>query len=230
MVSTPAQRASIDPDEKSVVPIVRDKAQRDIEILRLWEAKWSARKIAEYLDIRSWAVSNIIYKHGRARKRRGPRRISIGFGFAPIGKWQQAILPVLEQAADAFGLENALKRAFVFACLLRLKRYDEITEFIGWVCRVTSYERDEIVAFVERGMRGHLIVDGQPNDEAFGKTGNEEDGGDFALRRPLWLESPGTSAPRGPPPLPLLAFFGNEISPPRCPRWPTALPERSTTR
>jgi hypothetical protein len=46
---------------------------------------------------------------------------------------------------------------------------------------VTGYQRGEIEAFVERGVYSHLIVDGQPNDDAFQCTENVEEGGDFGF-------------------------------------------------
>jgi hypothetical protein len=122
-----AYRKSIVPEGETVVALTHDKAQRDSEVLRLWEAKWSARKIAEYLGIKSSTVVYIIHKNGRARKPRGARNtIIVSLQDAPIEAWQQAMLPNLEQGADAFGMKDSLKRAFVFVSLLRLKRYERI--------------------------------------------------------------------------------------------------------
>jgi hypothetical protein len=54
--------------------ITSDIGKRDSEILRLWQAKWTARKIADYLGIKAYIVSNVVYKNGRARNSRGPRK------------------------------------------------------------------------------------------------------------------------------------------------------------
>jgi hypothetical protein len=166
--------------DETVMPLSSEK--RDSEILRLWDAKWTARKIGEYLGIKTAKVGYVVHKNGRARKPYGPRnRIVVSLQEAPIEAWQQVILPDLKEAADAVSTESALKRAFVFACLLRMKMYDDIEWFIDWASQVTVYERDEIATFVERGVCGHLIVNGQPNDEAFRNTETEEGGGYIAM-------------------------------------------------
>jgi len=161
--------------------ISRDIGNRDAEILRLWEAKWSAKKIADYLDIKAYIVGNVVHKNGRARNPRGPRLIAVSLQDAPIEAWQQAMLPKFEQGADDIGVPDAVKRAFVFACLLWTKKYDNLTDFAEWARRVTGYDANEIAAFIERGTCNHLIVNGQPNEEAFRNTEIDETGGDFAL-------------------------------------------------
>jgi hypothetical protein len=176
-----AYRSNFAPDDANVVPLARDKAKRDTEIIRLWDAKWSARKIAEYLGIRTWTVGNVVHKNGRARNPTGPRKITVSIQDAPVETWQQAMLPELEGASDAIGAADDLKRAFVFACLLRLKRYDNMPTFVDWAHQVTGYAKAEIAGFIQCGIDGFLIYDGQPNPEAFQCAETVEGGGDIAL-------------------------------------------------
>jgi hypothetical protein len=159
----------------------RKNEQRDAEILRLWGAGWSSKKIAEDLDIKASTVVNVVHKNKAARNPRGSRTITVSLENAPIEAWAQAMLPELEQSADEMGASDAGKRAFVFACLLRLKPYDDIEGFKAWVHQVTGYDQDEIAAFIGRGIAGFLIVDGQPNGEAFAHAETDEEGGDIAL-------------------------------------------------
>jgi hypothetical protein len=155
-----------------------DRRRRDAAILRLWQDGWTAPKIAAHLDIALWTISNVVRTRGAARNPRGSRAaITAGLDDAPIEAWQQAMLPKLEDIADTMGLDDASKRAFVFIGLLRLKPYDDIEEFKAWVHAVTGYDRDEITAFIERGMKGYLIVDHQPNAEAFQSLAADDETG-----------------------------------------------------
>jgi hypothetical protein len=83
-------KAPSDEDDKASAP----GRSVESEILRLWDAKWSGRKIAEYLSINQHQVVYTVRKHGKARKPRQPR--SVSFANAPIEAWQEAMLPELE--------------------------------------------------------------------------------------------------------------------------------------
>ena len=77
------------------------KAERDAEICRLWQAQWTAKKIAEHLDVTKSTVNNVVYKNGLNRK---PRRNveTVALADAPIEAWRAvavafvaiALLPV----------------------------------------------------------------------------------------------------------------------------------------
>jgi hypothetical protein len=62
-----------------------------------------------------------------------------------------------------------------------LKQYRAIGESAKWANPVTRCGDEEIVEFIERGGRNHLIIDGQPNVEAFRAADTEQGGGDIAL-------------------------------------------------
>jgi hypothetical protein len=177
----PDDRKNILDPEGTAIPLTRDKAQRDMEILRLWDEKWAARKIADHLSMKECTVAAVIRKNGRCRNPTGSRKLTVNLQDAPVDAWQQAMLPYIEEEADGFGVTNVWKRAFVFASLLRMKKYDGIASFIDWAAQVTGYERDEIEAFVERGVRSKLIIYGQPNEQAFRDAETEQGGGDFTF-------------------------------------------------
>src|ERR1700730_11954093 len=144
------------------------KAERDVEICRLWQAQWSARKIAEHLNVRMSTVGYVIHKNGLARKPRGSRVETVALADAPIEAWRQAVLPYLEQAADAVGLNDAFRRALVILGLLRLKPYASLAEFEAWVRDVTGYDPQEIALFLERAKNGHIVDEhGQPDPLAY---------------------------------------------------------------
>jgi DNA-binding CsgD family transcriptional regulator len=50
------------------IPPAHDSIQRDAEILRLWDAKLSATKIAHQLGIKPYTVGYILRKNGRRRR------------------------------------------------------------------------------------------------------------------------------------------------------------------
>jgi hypothetical protein len=174
-------KALVSDDDAAASPADR-KARRDREILRLWDEKWMARRIADHLGVKIYTVNNVIYKNGRARKPQGPRKIIVSAQDAPAEAWRQAMLPQYVKAADDFGMKTeAWRRAFILACLLLAKDHDGATSFIAWACEVTGYERDDVATFVDRGERGDLIVSGRPNEDAFRRIMNAEESGDFAL-------------------------------------------------
>jgi hypothetical protein len=138
----------------------------DSEILRLWDAKWSGRKIAEYLGIKQHKVVYVVHKNGKARNPRQPK--SVSFAEAPIEAWQQAMLPELEKCADAIGGQDDMKRAVVVLGLLLLKPYDDLNVMPDFIEKVTGYGLSEIRQFVERGKRSHIFDEsGKPDSKAF---------------------------------------------------------------
>jgi hypothetical protein len=85
------------------------------------------------------------------------------------------MLPRLEKlAVKDYEFDDQSKRAFVFLCLLRLKPYDDLEDFKDWFRQVTGYDQDNIATFAERATEGFLIVDGQPNAEAFDALAADE--------------------------------------------------------
>jgi hypothetical protein len=128
-----------------------------------------------------FTVGNIVHKNGRQRKHRQSQTVTVSLQEAPIEAWQQAILPHLEAVANGFGTVGVLKRALIIACLLRLKEYGRLPEFIEWCCQVTRYNDSEVAIFMERGIRGHIIVDEQPSDEVFRPIGVDQEGDDIIL-------------------------------------------------
>jgi hypothetical protein len=182
MLDDPSAISPID-----AAPVPRTCEERDREILRLWDDKWSTRRIAGHLGIKMSAVAYAVRKNGRCRNPRGPRsdRV-ISFQDAPAEAWRQRILPdvIFPELTNTFGtFENktSFERALVFTSLLMMKKYDDLASFIDWVCVVTSYDQDEIATFVERGARSHLIVDGQPNHDVLQETLDAENHCDFAF-------------------------------------------------
>jgi hypothetical protein len=136
------------------------------EILRLWDAKWSGRKIAEYLGIKQHKVVYVVNKHDKARNPRQPK--SVSFAEAPVEAWQQAMLPELEKCADAIGGQDDMKRAVVVLGLLLLKPYDDLNVMPDFIEKVTGYGLSEIREFVERGKRSHIFDEiGKPDSNAF---------------------------------------------------------------
>ena len=100
-----------------------NKEQRDAEILRLWRDGWSAARITGHLDIKASTVASVIH-----RNKVGRRRIrTFGLDDAPIEAWRQAMLPHLQELADAYGFDGmreARARLFfsAFCGLSRLRR------------------------------------------------------------------------------------------------------------
>jgi hypothetical protein len=144
------------------------KAERDAEICRLWQAQWPATKISEHLDVTVSTVNNVVRKNGLVRKPRAKVVETVALADAPVEAWQQAVLPELEQAADAVGLNDAFRRALVILGLLRLKPYASLAEFEAWVRDVTEYDPQEIALFLERAKNGHIVDEhGQPDPRAY---------------------------------------------------------------
>src|ERR1700730_12665679 len=145
------------------------KAEREAEICRLWQAQWTAAKIAEHLDVPAHTVAYVVRKNGLIRKPRGSRIVeTVSLADAPIEAWRQAVLPDLEKAADTVGLIDASGRALVILGLLRLKPYASLAEFEAWVRNVTGYDPQEIALFLERSQNGHIVDEhGQPDPRAY---------------------------------------------------------------
>jgi hypothetical protein len=144
-----------------------DNAERDAEICRLWQAQWTGRKIAEHLGVPAHTIAYVVRKNGLTRK---PRDIvqTVALADAPVEAWQQAVLPELQQAAEADGLTDAWQRAFIIVVLLRLKPYASLAEFETWARQVTGYDPAEIALFLQRAKDGHIVCeDGQPDALAY---------------------------------------------------------------
>ena len=153
------------------------KAERDAEICRLWQAQWSGRKIAEHLDLTTSAVNNVIRKNGLTRKPR-PRVVeTVALADAPVEAWQQAVLPDLDRDAEAFGLDEAGRRAYIIFGLLGAKPYASLPEFETWARDVTGYDPEEITLFLQRAKAGHIVgEDGQPDPAAYAMIEEPENG------------------------------------------------------
>ena len=133
------------------------KAGREAEICRLWQAQWTAAKIAEHLDVPAHTVAYVVRKNGLIRKPRRSRIVeTVSLADAPIEAWRQAVLPELQQAAEADGLDDAWQRAFIILVLLRLKPYASLPEFEAWAREVTGYDPEEIALFLQRAKAGHM--------------------------------------------------------------------------
>jgi hypothetical protein len=144
-------------------------AERDAEICRLWQAQWTARKIAEHLDVRAHTVAYVVRKNGLTRKPRGSRIVeTVSLADAPIEAWQQAVLPDLEQAADDAGFSDVWRRALIILALLRLKPYTSLAEFEAWARDMTGYDPGEIALFLQRAKGGHILDENdQPDPRAY---------------------------------------------------------------
>jgi len=172
---------------KTVVEFISDeekpprcsKAERDAEICRLWQARWSGGKIAEHLDLTTSAVYNVVRKKRLVRKPRGVVQ-RIAFADAPIEAWQQAMLPEIEKVADAAGIDDVWRRASIIL-LLRSKPYASLPEFEAWAREVTGYDLEEIALFLERAKNGHILAEnGQPDPLAYA-VAEEPENSDLAL-------------------------------------------------
>jgi hypothetical protein len=151
--------------QKGVVEFIPDgntrpslsRAERDAEICRLWQAKWTSRKIAAHLNIPTYTVTNVVHKNGLARRPRGSRVQTVALADAPVEAWQQAMLPKLEAAAEAAAYDGIDRRAVIFLALLRTKPYASLPEFEKWLHDVTGYDPEEIALFINRARDGHII-------------------------------------------------------------------------
>jgi hypothetical protein len=144
-------------------------AERDAEICRLWQAQWTARKIADHLDVRAHTVAYVVRKNGLIRKPRGSRIVeTVALADAPVEAWQQAVLPDLDQAADDAGFSDDWRRALIILALLRLKPYTSLAEFQAWAREVTGYDPGEIALFLQRAKGGHILDENdQPDPRAY---------------------------------------------------------------
>jgi hypothetical protein len=147
------------------------------EICRLWQEKWTARKIAEPLDTSQQAVQAVVRKNGLGRRPRGSASQGelVAFKDAPIEAWQQAVIPDLESAAEEDGMSVRECRAFVTLCLLWKKPYASLAEFKTWLVEVTGYDPAELSAFLHRARDAGIVgPDEQSNPDAFTslETGN----------------------------------------------------------
>jgi hypothetical protein len=95
---------------------------------------WAGTKIAKHLDVSVSTVNNIVRKNGLVRKPRAKVVETVALADAPVAAWQQAVLPELQQAAEADGLDDAWQRAFIIFVLLRWKPYPSLAEFETWAC------------------------------------------------------------------------------------------------
>jgi hypothetical protein len=144
------------------------KAERDAEICRLWQAQWPGTKISEHLDVTVSTVNNVVRKNGLVRKPRANVVETVALADAPVEAWQQAVLPELQQAAEADGLDDAWQRAFIIFVLLRWKPYASLAEFETWAREATGYDPEEIALFLQRAKDGHIVDEhGQPDPLAY---------------------------------------------------------------
>jgi hypothetical protein len=144
------------------------KAERDAEICRLWQAQWAGTKIANHLDVTVSMINNVARKNGLVRKPRAKVVETVAVADAPVEAWQQAVLPDLEQAAKADGLDDVWQRAFIILVLLRWKPYASLAEFETWAREVTGYDQKEIAVFLRRAKDGHILDEnGQPDPLAY---------------------------------------------------------------
>jgi len=150
-------------------PITRE--QRDAEICRQWQAKWTGPKIAEALGVKPHTIANVIRKNGLVRRVRDAAAESgetVSAADAPVEAWQQAMLPEVEKAGDELGMAGTLRRALVILSLLRLKPYPSLAAFETWATQVTGYEQAEVTEFLRRAQAGLIInAEGQPDPAAF---------------------------------------------------------------
>jgi hypothetical protein len=116
-------------------------------------------------------VVGVIHRNKAARH----RTRTAGLDDAPVEAWRQAMLPHLHELAETTGFDGISESAFVFLCLLRLKPFERIGDFKDWVHRVTGYPRYEIQEFVDRAIKGFLMVDGLPNAEAFREAETDDE-------------------------------------------------------
>lgn len=156
---------------------ISDNEWLEKEILRLWEAGWSGRKIAEYLSIKPAKVGNTVCKHGKARKPRGVQRRrgeTVGLQDAPVEAWQQAVMPDLLKLADELGFQGSHEEAFIISCLLHLKDYVTTSGFLYWAQAVTGYAKATIEGFIERGEQNGILINGLPNNRIFPSDDDDE--------------------------------------------------------
>jgi len=179
MMTTLKTVVDFPPDEDTRPQL--SKAEREAEICRLWQAQWTARKIADHLDARAHTVAYVVRKNGLTRKPRGSRIVeTVSLADAPIEAWQQAVLPDLEQAADDAGFSDIWRRALIILALLRLKPYTSLAEFEAWARDVTGYDPGEMALFLQRAKGGHILDENDQPDPRACELIEEPDNSDIA--------------------------------------------------